>query len=218
MDELYRGIEELGNRYSVRKIVLFGSRARGDHSARSDVDLAVYGLSEDQQGLFTAEIDDLKTPLQFDLVFISPQTSPELLDNIRKEGVVIMGRFDTKLMNFKKALERLKAAILDYSKFSIDTVRDGVIQRFEFTSELAWKTMKEYLEEQGYNGVNSPKTVVKTAYLDGLINDGDGWISLLNDRNITSHIYSESDANAVYERITTKYVDLFEELSNKLKN
>ena len=75
-----------------------------------------------------------------------------------------MSKFETKLTNFSNALERLKEAIEEFEKDnSSNVIRDGVIQRFEFTYELAWKTTKEYLEDIGIVDKNSPKAVIKEA-------------------------------------------------------
>ena len=72
-----------------------------------------------------------------------------------------MAKFETKLINFNNALQRLKEAAVELEKIDAsDVVRDGVIQRFEFTYELAWKTTKEYLEGLGIVDRNSPKAVI----------------------------------------------------------
>ena len=89
MDQLISLISAIGKNYSTEKIILFGSRARGDHKERSDIDLAVYGLSKEDQSLFWSNIEDLPTLLRFDLVFVDRDTDPNLLENIEKDGVVI---------------------------------------------------------------------------------------------------------------------------------
>ena len=114
------------------------------------------------------------------------------------------------------AVNRLKEALQDYENHPLSTIRDGVIQRFEFCTELAWKTTREYLIEQGYTEINSPKSVMKQAYADHLIEDETSWLELLNDRNITSHLYDEESAQEIFENIKDKYVSLFERLFNHL--
>ena len=79
--------KQLGARYGATKIVLFGSRARGDNHPRSDIDLAIYGMPERQQASFFEE--ELQTLLKFDLVHITQHTSPALLQNIQKDGVTL---------------------------------------------------------------------------------------------------------------------------------
>lgn len=89
METIYQEIKALGKKYQAQKIVLFGSRARGDNHSRSDIDLAIYGMKDFNQSLFWSDIDDLPTLLKFDLVFISETTDQELIKNIEKDGVLL---------------------------------------------------------------------------------------------------------------------------------
>lgn len=127
-----------------------------------------------------------------------------------------MSKFKTKLNNFKNAISRLEESILDFNKTNMLSVRDGVIQRFEFTTDLAWKTVYEYLLEQGFVNINTPKMIISKAYSANIIDDEKGWIDILNDRNVTSHIYDETEANEVFENIKSHYVMLFKQLSDRL--
>lgn len=127
-----------------------------------------------------------------------------------------MDKFSMKLENFRKAVARLREAV-DLSNTPHELViRDGVIQRFEFTMELAWKTAREYLLLEGETDSNSPKPVMRTAFRVGLIDDSENWARLLNDRNVTSHVYDDETADEIYQRIRTVYVGLFESLLEKL--
>lgn len=89
METIYQELKALGKKYQAEKIVLFGSRARGDNHSRSDIDLAIYGMQNCNQSLFWSEVDDLPTLLKFDLVFISETTDQELVKNIEKDGVLL---------------------------------------------------------------------------------------------------------------------------------
>lgn len=89
MNELYARLADLAARYGAQRLVLYGSRARGDFHARSDVDLAVYGMPEKQRGGFSLETEDLPTLLKLDIVHISPNMDPAFLENIEKDGVVL---------------------------------------------------------------------------------------------------------------------------------
>lgn len=89
LKDLIRQIAALGAKHRAAKIVLFGSRARGDHSERSDIDIAVYGLPLERQIYFTDDIDQLPTLLEFDVVYIGKSTSAELLKEIEKDGAVL---------------------------------------------------------------------------------------------------------------------------------
>lgn len=128
-----------------------------------------------------------------------------------------MGKLKIKLTNFNNAKQRLIEAIEVYKNINAsDVVRDGVIQRFEFTYELAWKTTKVYLESIGIVDKNSPKAVIKEAYAQKLIENENNWILMLNDRNMTSHVYKEEMAEEIAERIVSIYIKEFESLLFKL--
>ena len=104
-------IAQLGARYGAQKIVLFGSRARGDNHPRSDIDLAIYGMPEKQQASFYFAVEEeLQTLLKFDLVHITEHTSPALLENIKKE--VIMWLLKTFLNHCVKKKDLLKNNLL----------------------------------------------------------------------------------------------------------
>ena len=95
--------------------------------------------------------------------------------------------------------------------------RSGVIQRFEFTCELAWKTTREFLLDQGFTELNSPKATMRKAFSYGLIDDEQAWIALLNARNQTSHIYDDATAQEIYSQIESEFVSLFDKLIEQLK-
>lgn len=210
MEELYGRLAELARRYGARRLVLYGSRARGDHRYNSDVDLAVYGMPEENEGAFGMDCDELPTLLKLDIVQIREGMNPAFLANIEKDGVTLMDRLHEKYEQFEAAVFRLREALEDYRSTPLSSVRDGVIQRFEFCAELAWKTMREYLLDQGYTEINSPKAVIRQAFAYGMIEDADGWVRLMNDRNLTSHVYDERTAEEIFRRIETVYLALFD--------
>lgn len=210
MEELYGRLAELARRYGARRLVLYGSRARGDHRYNSDVDMAVYGMPEENEGAFGMDCDELPTLLKLDIVQIREGMNPAFLANIEKDGVTLMDRLHEKYEQFEAAVSRLREALEDYRSTPLSSVRDGVIQRFEFCAELAWKTMREYLLDQGYTEINSPKAVIRQAFAYGMIEDADGWVRLMNDRNLTSHVYDEKTAEEIFRRIETVYLALFD--------
>lgn len=128
-----------------------------------------------------------------------------------------MRSIDFKYMNLKKAYDRL----LEVSKLydgNDDIIRDSLIQRFEFTYELTHKTLREFMKYLGVTLENSfPRTIYKKAYVNNLISNDKVWISLLEDRNSTSHIYSEDLADEIANRIVNEYVDAIGELVNNLE-
>ena len=126
-------------------------------------------------------------------------------------------RFEQRRQQFQRALQRLREALaMPYS----EVVRDGVIQRFEFTFELLWKTLQVYLQHLGYEA-SSPRRVLREAFEAGIIpsdTEGDGWMAMLDDRNLTSHIYEESLAEAIYQRIVNQHTPLLEEAERRLQD
>ncbi|MCD8007808.1 MAG: nucleotidyltransferase substrate binding protein [Clostridiales bacterium] len=135
----------------------------------------------------------------------------------RQTAAIGRARFQERYANFVRAIQRLEEGIADYERLELDSIRDGVIQRFEFCAELAWKTVREYLLDQGYSGVNSPKSVMKLAYADGLLQEEQGWLALLNARNLTSHLYDEAAAQTVFEDVRAVYLPLLKDLVNRLR-
>lgn len=89
MEQLYALIAALGKIHHAEKIILFGSRARGDNRERSDIDLAIYGMPQENRAFFWSDIDDLPTLLDFDLVHITEHTDAALMKDIKKDGVIL---------------------------------------------------------------------------------------------------------------------------------
>ena len=216
MQQIYRQIAAAGRKCGADRVVLFGSRARGDHRQGSDIDIAVWGMPQECQPAFWSHLDDLPTLLKIDIVHVTQQTDTALLRNIERDGVILMDKMQEKYTKLISAVDRLKEALKDYENNPLASIRDGAIQRFEFCTELTWKTLREYLIDQGYTDVNSPKSAIRQAFADGVIQDEARWIGLLNDRNSTSHIYDEDTAATIFDRIKNQYVDLFDDVVSKL--
>ena len=125
-----------------------------------------------------------------------------------------MKNFEAKFENFKNALSRLKEAVNAYEE-NDEFINDCIIQRFEFTYELSHKMLKKYMEEQGINfEVSFPKTVIKEAYANHLINNEQVWLNMLNDRNTTSHMYDKKIADRIVKNIMESYIEEFDNLLN----
>ncbi len=107
---------------------------------------------------------------------------------------------------YSRALLRLRTGVAEDPGKS-DLVYDGVIQRFEFCFELAWKLLKSLLHHQGIESA-SPRVCIKEALRAGILSEGDAWIGMLEARNRTSHLYDQEDARAIYEKIKREYVAL----------
>ena len=123
-------------------------------------------------------------------------------------------RLVQKYADFSKAVSRLKE-VLDAGTES-DFVYDAAIQRFEFTYELGWKLLKAFMAYSGIAEVNTPREAFKEAFAAGLIHNGELWIEMIKDRNLTSHTYDEAEAVRIYNRVRERYFALFEKLEKKL--
>lgn len=213
-------IVKIGKKYGINKVILFGSRARGDHTAKSDYDIAFVSpfLDANLKNSIKNELEELDTLHKTDIVFLKDlKGGDELTRNIVKDGVMLMNKFEMKFRNFQNATGRLKEAVDDFDSLKRLSIRDGAIQRFEFTAELAWKTLREYLLEQGCVGINTPKAVMSEAFAADIIDNEKGWLGMINDRNMTSHIYDENEADEIFGRIKNEYLDMFRELLKKLE-
>ncbi len=89
MNNLYSQLAALAQQYGAQRLVLFGSRARGDNRYNSDIDLAVYGMPQKNQGRFWMDCEELPTLLKFDIVHIQDGMDPVFLQNIQKDGVIL---------------------------------------------------------------------------------------------------------------------------------
>lgn len=127
-----------------------------------------------------------------------------------------MSRFNERKDDYKNALTRLKEALREEPS---EIVIDGILHRFEFTFELAWKTIKDYLEYMGISEkTGSPRENIQLAYKQGIISDGELWIEIMLARNSLSHLYDEEASRNIYNKIKTSYIKAFEELEEKFEN
>lgn len=122
--------------------------------------------------------------------------------------------FRLKLHAFQRALSQLEKALNEPVS---EYLRDASIQRFEFTYELAWKTLQAYLTTLDLI-VLSPKETLKVAYQQGLITDAKAWSELHVKRNLTSHTYDEQLAEKIYSYLKTDGLILFQALETTLSH
>jgi nucleotidyltransferase substrate binding protein (TIGR01987 family) len=125
-------------------------------------------------------------------------------------------RFAERKTELKKSVARLREAA---AQPETGLLRDAVIQRFEFTFELAWKSLKLYLERQGLD-CGGPRSTFKMAFTEGLIGsaeEADVWLQMLEDRNLTSHAYDEALAARIYRNIVREHVTVLEKMSETIQ-
>ena len=131
------------------------------------------------------------------------------LENVVSENLKQI-RWKQRFQNFEKAYLQLKKAVDLYPALS-DLEKEGLIQRFEYTFELAWKTLKDYLENQQVP-VKFPRDTIKQAFHYELIADGDVWMDMLEKRNLIAHTYDEKNFQQAVTIITNQYFSALTQL------
>ncbi len=110
--------------------------------------------------------------------------------------------FEEKLATFEQALSTFKDALLDKPTL---LERDGAIQRFEYCFDLAWKTLKRYLEKRGIMELNSPKSVFTAGYAEKIIDDELVWLTIIGRRNLSVHTYNQKLADTLFSELPAYY-------------
>lgn len=123
-------------------------------------------------------------------------------------------RWRQRFQNFEKAYTMLLTALEIPNPSVVE--RAGIIQFYEVAFELAWKTLKDYLQQEGFD-VNSPRQAIKQAFQSNVITDGHLWIAALEDRNLTVHTYDESKAVQIENSIRTIYTPLLMAMTKYFK-
>ncbi len=128
-------------------------------------------------------------------------------------------RWIQRLNTYCKALARLKEVVDEYHKRDLTALeKDGMIQRFEYTQELAWKVLKNYLEYQGETEkMTGSRDVIRQAVASGLITNADPWFEMLESRNTTSHVYDEDTETNVIDKILTTFYPILNELQTTME-
>lgn len=126
-------------------------------------------------------------------------------------------RWKQRFSNYEKALSQLQEGIENNGADPINIIKEGIIQRFEFTHELAWKVLKDYLLYEGIQNVTGSRSTIKEAFKIGLISDGQRWMDMIESRNNTVHTYNEKILEVEYDKIVNHYFPLFIGLKDKMK-
>jgi nucleotidyltransferase substrate binding protein (TIGR01987 family) len=126
-------------------------------------------------------------------------------------------RWKQRFQNYKKALLTIKNATeLTKERKLSDLEKQGLIKGFEFTLELAWNVMKDYLEEQGLSGIIGSKNAIRQALAKNIIDDGQIWLDMVKDRNLAAHSYDEESAEELVNAIINTYYSQFNLLAEKM--
>ena len=132
-------------------------------------------------------------------------------------------RWRQRFSNYRKALLKLTQAVellsgqTEREEAVDELLQEGLIQRFEYTHELAWKVMKDYAEYQGYTDVRGSRDAIRKALEMNLIDDK-RWMETIEDRNLTVHNYDNEVASEIYENIMHIYCPLFVAFGQKMQS
>ena len=121
-------------------------------------------------------------------------------------------RWKQRFGSYIKALSTLRKAVdLSNQRELTDLEKQGMIQGFEFTHELCWKTMKDFIIERGNEQLFGSKDATRAAFNLGLIHNGENWMKMIESRNLSSHTYNNEIADGIVDQIRNIYFNLFVE-------
>lgn len=127
-------------------------------------------------------------------------------------------RWQQRFANYKKALLQLQSAVELSRQRALSSVEKlGVIHTSDFTHELAWNMLKDYLEDQGNQNVKGSNDATREAFKVALIADGEQWMAMIQSRNISSHTYNEHTAEELVNVILKQYFPLFVDLQTEME-
>ena len=121
--------------------------------------------------------------------------------------------------NFNKAFSQLKEAVELAQRRQLSKLEaQGLIQGFEYTHELAWNTLKDFLEARGVRNLYGSRDTTRAAFRTGVIENGETWMEMIQSRNLTTHTYNEAAAAQIVEEILNTYFAEFQALQIKLES
>ena len=126
-------------------------------------------------------------------------------------------RWKQRFANYEKAIIKLFEAIKETEKSENNLLKEGTIQRFEFTHELAWKVMKDYLNYEGMRDINGSRGATREAFNKDMISDGETWMDMIETRNKTVHTYDDKILDEEYFKITTIFFPLLIDFEKKMQ-
>ncbi len=122
-------------------------------------------------------------------------------------------RWIQRFTNYRRVLAQLTEAVeLTRQRPLSDLERQGLIQTFEFTHELSWKTLKDFLASRGAVELFGSRDTSREAFAQGLIRDGDIWMAMIRHRNLSTHTYDEATVQEIVSAVTSRYLAAFQEL------
>ena len=139
----------------------------------------------------------------------------EKMENTEQNDI----RWKQRFQNYKKAFSVLRRGLeLQNQRPLNELERGGLIQAFEFTQELSWKVLKDFIEERGTSEkIYGSKDVIRYALQSGIISNGEVWFKMIEARNLSSHTYDESDAVELVRQITEEFAPCFVDLEKRFE-
>jgi nucleotidyltransferase substrate binding protein (TIGR01987 family) len=207
----------------VDEIWLFGSRAKGSQSERSDIDLAIvcpFATREEWQKIRDI-VDSADTLLTIDCVRFDELQDDRLKNEIEKTKTVLIKKVKNSypwydiFLDLGEAIDKFKH-VLAFDKNQFPYVIEASIKVFEYSYELYWKLLKKICHNEGIE-VNSPRATFQQAYAMKLIDNEQAWLEMMENRNLTSHTYKQPVANAIYEHCKN-YLPVMENDYINIKN
>jgi nucleotidyltransferase substrate binding protein (TIGR01987 family) len=125
-------------------------------------------------------------------------------------------RWIQRFNHFSKALSQLTRFIEKGALNELE--KQGLIQSFEYTYELAWNTLKDYFEAQGETNIHGSRDVFRLAFRRGMIEDGETWMDMIKSKTLTAHTYDEEIAEKIAADITTRYYPEFVTLAIQMES
>ena len=189
------------------RIYLYGSQANGEATNTSDIDIAYYDDNFKDNYLIKEDVGNLKTLIKIDIQNIA-KSDERFRNRVKSTGKVLYSatkklRAEDGLYNFSQALDRFIKVVDTEKKFKEDGFEDVyldlVVKRFEFTYEMSWKALKRYLSFLGIE-VTNPRNVFKEAYAQSIISGETIWLDMIEQRNLSSHIYDELEISEILDK------------------
>lgn len=205
------------------RIWLYGSRASGEAKESSDIDIAFDDKEYTSEWQIKEDVEKIQTLIKIDIKNIA-HAEERFRQRVLSTGRVLYSaskklRFEDGLYNFERALVRFGEAIDQRQKLEQqgygDIVLDLCTKRFEFTFEMSWKAIKRGLDYLGIEAAY-PKACFKEAYAIGLISNQDIWIDMIEQRNLSSHVYNQDEVRGLLSKLES-YRDNFQLLYQSLK-
>lgn len=207
------------------RIYLFGSRVTGEARPESDYDFAFDAPDATAVELqaIRDDVDGLHTLYRIDVANLAG-ADRRFANRVHETGLVVFSatkelRAQDGLMYFERALERFRIVVTERHRWveegNGDIVLDVAAKRFEFTYEMAWKTLKRVLDYMGIDA-RAPRPVFKEAYAQGLLADEKVWLDMIEMRNLSSHVYDEHEISRILTELD-RYLVAFDALLLRLQ-